>query len=287
MRFFLFFAFLLVSINCSAHPPWGIVVDDAGNIYFTDIQHNGMGTFWKFTKDRKLVALRKDFHAHNVSLDRHGNLYSAHGEGNHYMIRISPNGKIDTLVNTENLNKFFGGNATVSPNGQVYFGIEKYIWLYNRNGTRNKVNKEPLGWNQAVMVDENEHVYASDIDKGNGQLTKFTPTGKTTVLADNLITKLDRPRDKHNDILLGMAKDSKGFVYICETAGNRIVKIGDNKQMETFYTSEKGWMPSALYFKNGTTYILEWGGIGKGPQVVTVSTNGAKKVIFNFEDYHN
>jgi len=287
MRPLLLLIGILLSTVCVAHPPWGIAVDKAGNIYFTDIQHNGMGTLWKFTKGGDLIALRKNFHAHNVSLDKDGNLYSSHGEGNHCMIRISPSGKTDTLVNTENLNKFFGGNATVSPNGQVYFGIKKHIWLYNRNGTRHKVNKEPFGWNQAVMVDEDENVYAPDIGKGNGQLVKFSPTGKTTVLAENLITELDRPRDEHNDVLLGMAKDSKGFFYVCETAGKRIVKIGDNKQTETFYTSEQGWTPSAICFKNGTTYILEWGGISKGPQIITISANGTKKMIFNYEDYHN
>jgi len=68
---------LLLTIGCllilgtiaQAHPSWGIVVDAEGKISFVDVTHNGDGTLWKYDPEtEKLTAMRKWFHAHNLTL---------------------------------------------------------------------------------------------------------------------------------------------------------------------------------------------------------------------------
>lgn len=161
------FLFLLAYGVVIAHPAYGIVMDHQGNLYFTDIMHNGRGTLWKLDKNKKLTAVMKDFHAHNVNVDLDGNIYSAHGEDTHSLIRITPSGNIDTLILEDDISKFFGGNCVVATTGDVYFGIEKKIWLWTPEGNR-AINAQDLKWNQGFYVDENETINATDIGRGAG-----------------------------------------------------------------------------------------------------------------------
>ena len=112
----------------SAHPSWGIVVDHERNIYFADITHNGRGSVWKLNHSEKLELLLSDFHAHNVNLDKNGNLVTAHGEGDHTMIRMTNGQLLDTLYQKFNWDEFFGGNCAYSKSGNIYFVINHYIW---------------------------------------------------------------------------------------------------------------------------------------------------------------
>ena len=123
--------FMMLTFNfsyLSAHPSWGIVVGKNRTVYFADLFHNERGSVWKLSKDGHLELLLSDFHAHNVSLDASGNLVTAHGEGDHTMIRIKTDGSMDTLYHTLDHNQFFGGNCTFSIQGEIIFGIEKFIW---------------------------------------------------------------------------------------------------------------------------------------------------------------
>lgn len=278
---------LLLTVPLKAHPAWGIAVDKDKNVYFADIFHNG-GTVWKLTDKGQLIALLKNFHAHNVSLDKDGNLYSAHGEGTHRLVKILLDGKTsETLISEKDETKFFGGNATFSKNGNVYFGIGKYIWKYKKDGEPVKFNPHKLEWNQTVFVDENEDIYVPDIGVGNGTIFKLSADGKVEKIAEDLISKLNRPKDKHNDVLLGIAKDKDGAIYVAEKAGRRIVKILKNGKTETFYTSEENWLPTGITFSDGETYIREFGTEREniGPRIVKIDKTGKKIELLNYGTY--
>lgn len=276
------FLFLLCISPVIAHPAWGIIADREGNLFFADIGHNGRGTVWKLTADGELIALFKDFHAHNVSMDKDGNLYTAHGEGDHTLLRIAPDGSQTELINTRDIETFFGGNCTVSPNGNIYFGIRHHIWKYI-DGKAVKASDHYLEWNQAVFVDENENIYVPDIGQ-SGDLYRLSPDGEVVWLATDLISTIDRPRDKHNDVLLGMNKDRKGNIYICETAGRRIVRVSPGQDKGTFYQAEAGWTPTALCFRHDTTFIMEYGTLHRGPRIVR-HTSSDTEIIFDYQTH--
>jgi sugar lactone lactonase YvrE len=283
----LFVAFGSVT-QLNAHPAWGIQVDKNENIYFADISHNGRGTIWKLTNQGELIALLKDFHSHNVSLDKDGNLYASHSEGIQRLVKILPDGKtFETLITERGETKFWGGNTTVSKNGNVYFGIRKHIWKYNKDSSPLKFNPHQLEWNQTVFVDENENIYVPDIGVGNGTVFKLTSDGKVEKIAEDLISKLDRPKDKHNDVLLGIAKDGDGFLYIAELAGRRIIKILKNGKAETFYKSEENWLPTAITFIEDEQYILEFGTDREhiGPRIIKINKSGKKTELLNYGKY--
>lgn len=279
---------LLLTVSLKAHPAWGIAVDKDKNVYFADISHNGRGTIWKLTNYGKLIALLKDFHSHSVSFDKNGNLYAAHGEGEHRLVKILPDGEtFETLINETDITKFYGGNTTVSKNGNVYYGTDNYIWKYRKDGEATKFNPHKLEWNQTVFVDENEDIYVPDIGVGNGTIFKLSADGKVEKIAEDLISKLDRPKDKHADVLLGIAKDKDGFIYIAELAGRRIIKILKNGKTETFYKSEDKWLPTGITFFDGETYILEFGEDREhtGPRIIKINKSGKKTELLNYGEY--
>ncbi|MEO1052472.1 MAG: hypothetical protein AAFX87_17705 [Bacteroidota bacterium] len=279
----------LISIASYAHPPWGIAVDQSGNVYFADITHNGMGSVWKLTQKGKLELLLKDFHAHNVNLDQKGRLVTAHGENNHTMVRLSDNGKLDTLFHTLDLKAFFGGNCTYSKQGNIYFKMDHHVWQIDASGKKHKFNPKRLEWSQTIYVDDQERVYVPEIGGGRADLYRLTADGQSELIASNLITRLNRPRDKHNDVLLGITQDEQGIVYIAETAGRRIIKIDGHGGSETYYQPKSGWTPCAITFHNDKAYVLEYDlrGKMKGPRVTIVNANGKSKTLFDYDTYQD
>lgn len=281
---------LVISQNIDAHPSWGIVVDKNKNIYFADIAHNGMGSVWKLTNKGELKLLLSDFHAHNVSLDKYGNLITAHGESPHTLVRIRQNGNIDTLYQTNDYKEFFGGNSTWSArNGKIVYGLRehKYLREIDQNGSQKNIGDYEFIWNQSVYVAPDGTIYATEIGRDNGCVVKIDTNGTASFIAKNLITKLDREKDIHNDILLGITEGCDGNIYVAETAGRRVVKIINNGDIETFYKSENNWTPTAIDFFSGDAFILEYkdGSQDTGPRIIRIDESGLRSVIFNYDTY--
>lgn len=279
------FIIILLSANLlQAHPPWGIVCDDFGNLYFADIMHHGRGSVWKITATGKAELLLTDFHAHNVSLDGQGRLITAHGEEHHTMIRLWPDGRTDTLISSNDHHDFFGGNCTYSPDGEIIFGIEGFLWRIDDEGVREKISEHHLEWNQCILAAADGNFYAPDIGNGRGELWKITRSGTAELLATDLISKFDdQPYDRHDDILLGMAQDEEGQIYICEKAGARIIRINGPGDHKTWYESEEGWFTSGLCFRNNHSYILEFREDGSaGPRVISFDQNGNSQVLWAY-----
>ena len=269
-----------ISIPALAHPSYGIVVDKYRNIYFTDITHKGRGSVWKLHNDGKLELLLEDFHAHNISIDAEGNIYTSHGEGTHEMVKIS-SGEKETIYETRDEQKYFGGNSIYN-NGRLLFGISHYIWQIVE-GKKSKLSDHYLEWNQSIYADEEGIVYATDKALNNGSIIRIDLNGNSSVIASDLITKLDRPVDKHNDVLLGITKGCDGFIYVAESAGKRVAKINKDGSNETFYAPKDGWSPVGLDFFSGDAYILEYNlDNNKGPRITKIKEDGSAEILFEY-----
>jgi sugar lactone lactonase YvrE len=267
------------------HPAWGMAIDPSGAIYFPDIGHNGRGTLWKYKPDGTLIAVFKNFHCHSASVDAWGNIYAAHGEDQHYLVKISPEGRVDTVFYTTDLQTFYGGNCTVSPAGKIYFGLNKTVYRLEA-GAPHRVSRCSIEWNQLLFTDAQENLYATDIGVGNGVLYRIDSSGNCTQIADDLISHLNRPKDKHNDILLGGTVDVSGNVYLCELAGKRIFKIAPDGSKSVVYTSEGDWFPAALTFHDGKLFILENGtSDNPGPRLSRMNSAGEREELVNADRY--
>lgn len=93
---------LLLAISAGpahAHPGIGIVVDRAGNVFYTDLVH-----VWRIAPDgRKSIAVR-DVHTHELALDGTGTLYgedSRYQGGDRWKHRIwrrTPDGRVHDVI---------------------------------------------------------------------------------------------------------------------------------------------------------------------------------------------
>lgn len=276
---FLFLSFSAIAI---AHPSWGLAIDAQGNLYIPDIVRNGRGTLWMLTPEKQLIALAKDFHCHNVNVVPGKGVFAAHGEDIQRLVRWTE-GTAEILIEERDINQFFGGNCAVSPNGKIYFSIDHYIWQRFPDGRITKASDQYLEWNQALFVDEDECIYVPDIGINGGVLYRLSPGGNSDKLATNLISDVGRPRDRHNDVLLGMTKDGTGNVYICELAGGKIIRIGDDGGKDDFYTSSKGWIPVSICFRDDSAFIVECGRDHiDQTRVILVGPDGRATVFFEF-----
>ena len=278
---------MLAGFSSVAHPPWGIVVDNQGNIYFADILHNGLGSVWKFTTEGNLELVLGDFHAHNVNLDDQGNLVVANGEDHQTMIRILGNGRYDTLVTTTDFTEFNGGNCTLSHDGAILFGIGNYLWKIDKAGHKTRLSDFRFGWNQTIYAAADGSFYAPDIGDGRGRIIRIDSKGNSAVLASNIMQLENRKYDRSSDVLLGMAQNSEGDIFISDTAGRRIVKIDDDGRQSTFYQPGGEWLPTGITFHKGAAYILEFNGntADHGPRITKITRAGITTVVFDYHDF--
>jgi hypothetical protein len=141
----------LGSATAEAYPATVIVVDRAGNVYFSDLE-----TIWKFSSEGKLTVFRtgqRGRHVHELAIDADDNIYGADLSYNpatkgwpSALWKMTPNGQITYLVET-----------TENPPR----GIS--IWR-DRNGNM-------------YSVDQNNHTKTQTL------LLKRTPAGEETTLA--------------------------------------------------------------------------------------------------------
>jgi hypothetical protein len=69
-------ALLAAPALARAHPAWGIVVNEAGTVFFTDVNTNSV---WMRTSDGRLTRLARGVHSHPLWIDREsGWLYGEH-----------------------------------------------------------------------------------------------------------------------------------------------------------------------------------------------------------------
>lgn len=270
---------------CS-HPSWGIEVDRTGTIYFADILHHGRGAVWKLSPKGTLALIAGDFHAHNVNLDAKGQVLSAHGEDHHLFVRFDADGKREVLLQGS-YPTFNGGNAAYSPEGLLLFHAEHYIWSVDADGQRRKFHPQYLEWTQTLYPEPGGVVYVPEKVGKQARVWALCPDGTSVLWADNLIAPLDRPFDEHQDVLLGITKGCDGNLYICETAGRRILKVeGPGGIPSVFYRPSDGWTPCGITFFQGDAYILEYDldRAMSGPQIIRVSEQGQRELLYRFEE---
>ncbi len=281
-RILIWFSILtLGSSDLGGHPAWGIGVDAQNRIYFADLFHFGQGSVWEFIPGQSLTPIYKDFHAHNVQVLTDGSLFTAHGESPYFGIRRSPSGKVDTLIRSPDYARFFGGNCSIAPDGRIYFAVDRAVWEARQDQPPRKVSKDALTWNNTIYTAPDGYIYIPDIDEGNGRLIRIDPqSGQSTLLADSLITLRPEGWDRSQDILLGMTQGPDQAIYIAEWAGQRIIRVGPDGVVSTYYRSSSGWAPTGIAFDNEIALILEAGtGLQKGPRILSRNPSGQIEVL--------
>lgn len=289
-----------------AHPASGIVVDSAGNIYFSDLE-----TIWKFDTQGKLTVFRsgeRGRHVHELAIDEQDNVYGADVSYNPStkgwisdVWKMTLEGKTTYLLEpTEHPPR--GLSIWRDRAGNMYF-------IDQNNHTKREtllLRRTPDGIVSTLAGGAYGHA------DGKGTLAKFSSVGGTafgpdhsiyltdgasvrkvtmdgsvTTLATNLTstTSEDKPRlfGGSYESLAGLTIDSVGSVYVADAGNRRLLKISSDGKVEVMLRSEPPYFPNGVAAARGDLYVLEMGftlpSAWSGPRVRKIGADGKSMIL--------
>lgn len=268
----------------TAHPAWGVVADEAGNIFFTDLFHNG-GSLWRLDRSGGLRAIRMNLHSHSLSAGPEGSIWAgdhqwiqgyAEGDGENTLLRIDGEGRITELVRTRDGSIFYGNNIAVDGEGRVYFERDKRLYRWRAGQRAAPLGDRVFGRIITSFASRDGCLYVTDNNFAGGSLVRIDPAdGRSAVIAGDLLE--ERPAnppfdDPLHNMLFGIAQDAAGDFYVCNSGSRLVWRIDDHRKKAIVYRSEDPWYPVGVAIRDGSLIVMECGyreGQGHlGPRII-------------------
>ena len=291
--------------------PLGLALDSSSNLYIVDsvnqrirkisggtittVAGNGTGGY---SGDGKAATSAELLYPSAVALDSSGNLYIA-DTSNHVIRMVTTGGTISTIAGDNTGG--YAGDGGLAVNAELAFptgvAVDASGNIYIADSGNNLI-REVSGGNintivgggvgglflndpETVLVDSSGNLYISDqsgyrvLKFANGNLTVLAGNGNIGFSGDNgpaIDAELDEPS--------GIALDSHGYLYICDTINSRIRKVSPQGVITTIagvgvpaYGGDGGPASNALldfprgiavdasgnvYFSDTVNYIVRW-----------------------------
>jgi hypothetical protein len=246
-----------------AHPGSGIVVDDTGQVFFTDTGHGVV----RIAPDGKWDYIHRATDGHWLALDPDGAFSRSQPK---YFQRITAESIRPALI-------FAGGGApiVVGHDGNLYYASFPDQMT---PGGLNLVRETPSG-QQSFFAPAIKEALARIDDGVTGlavgpdgsiyaatwtSLFKIALDGTVTPIARNIIIPdCDEERAEHKPTnrlpyLRGLAVDPAGTTYAAATSCHCVAKITPQGQVIAFLKSERPWSPTGVALHDGAVYILEY-----------------------------
>jgi sugar lactone lactonase YvrE len=276
---------ILVPKQSWAHPGTGIVIDQAGNVYFVDM----VSGVWRIDANGRLTHLPgPGFHW--LALDERERLRGV----------TLPSGTAGDVVR-------LGGQPTlvlasdypvdIGPDGSLYYPSHRgpaalqllrmlpsgstavFATLPARSGERElrELNGIALGRDGSVYYTENDAVRRVDSRGTVSTIAeRISVAGCRSVPG---IAATDAP------LLRGLAVDSSGTVYAAATGCAAVVRISPRGEVATAYRSQGDWSPTGIALFGNGVYVLEFIGAGSDdrramvPRVTKIDADGMTRVL--------
>lgn len=290
--------FMTLCSNAGAHPPWGIVADRQGRIYFSDLE-----TIWKIDAKGRLTVFKAGVsgrHTHELAIDEGGNLlgeeltYDSSTQRYRAAIwRMTPAGGLSydvalTLSPVAGLSLWrdrAGNMYSVKQNQDSQREIlvlkrtpdGKLITLHGSERPPPKEIQPILYSVGGITFAPDGTLYATD----GKSILKINLEGKVTTLVDNIpVGNIpDKTAAEGTGVrILGLAVDAQGNVFAVEHNSRRVLKISPEGKTTTLLQTEGPWSPTGVTILNGELYILEFGFTPPrttiGPRVQKLAADG-------------
>ncbi|HEV7920919.1 MAG TPA: hypothetical protein VGR02_09045 [Thermoanaerobaculia bacterium] len=261
---------LVVALPALAHPPWGIVVDRAGRVTYSDLE-----TVWRIGADGKPVVLRAGVsgrHVHDLFVDEQGNVYGGdlsyeNGRFTTAFWRLTPGGR-GTMFPAPR-----GAGVVHDRQGSTY-AVEENNHLKRETVI---IKRTPAG-NVSVLaggaygladgtgaqarfsnivgmtITADGTLYVAD---GNA-IRRVSPAGVVTTLARGLDVDKDARQPLEFASLMGIAAGKD--VYAADFRNRRIVRVTARGTVTTVMRSELPYSPTGVALApNGDVWVLEFG----------------------------
>lgn len=297
---------ILFPATTQAHPASGIVVDRAGNIFFSDLE-----TIWKFDTNGKLTVFRKGErgrHVHELAIDEQDNVYGADVSYNPAtegwisdVWKMTPEGRFVYLLEpTETPPR--GWSIWRDRAGNMYFidqnNHTKRETLLLRRGPDGSVvtlaggayghadgrgNLPKFGSVGGMAFGADGSLYLTDGEF----LRRVAMDGTVTTLASDLLSRTpeDSPRlfaGQHGS-LAGLGVDPGGNVYVADTGNRRLLKVNNDGKVQVILRSDPPYFPTGVASAGTNLYVLEVGftlpNAWSGPRIKKIDVDGKATIL--------
>ena len=254
----------LTAFTASAHPSSGIVVDDQGDVFFSDLDRGVL----KIDARGSVTAVVPKEGGHWLSLDASGSFSKVDFEKSphwpRWFKRRTPTGVRPALISDG------GSPLVVAPDGNLYYVCNDermipgglLIAQLTPDGKETLLSpafrrtSDELGGIKGLAIGPDGSLYAS-YPKA---VLIFTLDGKVTTLLNPVVVadSEKQPPAKDAPFLRGLAVDAHGVVYVAATGCRCVIKILPAGHVETVLKAEAPWSPTGIALKGGDIFVLEY-----------------------------
>lgn len=270
-----------------AHPGIGIVMNSAGHVFYTDLNH-----VWEISPNGTVSIAVKDVHTHQLYLDKQDNLYGEHvwyeGEHTdkwvHYRWKLTKEKELVRLTpDTEGFPVHSGLVRDCERNMYWQEKVDGHE-VIKRQDESGKVflhsdhKFEDVRW--MFVPREKMELYVIDLVT----LKKVEPDGQVRIISEDLSEKSISHafvRDIHN--LMGMWEDNASNLYIAVFGGKKVKKVSPDGEIKTVVKVSGRWSPSGgLFDQNENLWLLEYS-LSNNARVKRIDLKG-NEIIFQGSD---
>lgn len=253
--------FFLAPLVVQAHPGIGIVSDSRGNIYYSDLQQ-----VFRIKNGKRTVAV-PNVHTHELFIDANDNLYGQHEitisdhQFNHYLWRLRPDGRLDTLVGIRPAYEQVDFSLARDRQGNEYY-TKQFI---KRPESAHIYKKTPRGKETVFATGNFKGVkWLHPQDDGSllfelrNNVYRVDASGKTSVLAKNIADPDPDFAFFKSPTVWGIWQDKERNVYVAAFSDQAVKKIAPDGTVSTHYQSSGNWGPvQGVFDHRGRMWLLE------------------------------
>src|ERR1043166_1593306 len=252
----------LTTFTASAHPSSGIVVDNQGNVFFSDLDRGVL----KIDARGKITTVFPKEGGHWLALDASGGFSKVDFEKSpHWPRRFkrrTPAGARSALISDG------GSPLVVASDGNLYYVCNDeqmipgglLIARLTPDGKETLLTpdfrrtSDEMAGIKGLTAGPDGSLYASY----PRAVLKFTLDGKVTTLLNpvNVPDCEQQPPDAPS--LRGLAADAHGVVFVAATGCRCVIKITPDGHVETVLKAEAPWSPTGVALKGGDIFVLEY-----------------------------
>ncbi len=286
-----------------AHPAWGIVVDRAGQIIFSDLE-----TIWKLDAQGRLSVVRAGVtgrHVHELTLDEAGNLYGADisyraPEWISAVWRITPTGAFSYLI-TPTTNPPRGLSLIRDRASNTYFvepntAAQNSVTLLRRtpDGRISTLAGGRTGQADGQGAQAQFRALSYMTLAPDGALYMIDGGALRRVTLDGAVSTIARDLDKHAPEekatgetyggFMGLCVDAQGRVFVTDYPNRRVLQAQRDGRVSTALRARAPWAPAGVAVgRGGELYVLEIGFVPPrtyvGPRVRRLLADGRSDVL--------
>lgn len=245
---------ILVGTSATAHPGSGIVVDDHGQIYFTD---TGKGV-WRIDTDGKLTYLPAS-KFHWMTIDAAGYFARSPKNFGEYFERVTPQNNKPALIMCSDF------PLVVGKDGNIYYAD-------TRPGSAKIIRRTPGGkesvlasnkifeFISGIAVGPDGSLYITEANNANANtIRKITMNGTMSIIATFVgKSRNNLPLETTPSYCRGLAVDSTGTIYVAATGSRSVLKVSPEGVISNILQESSPWTATGVAIFHGEVYVLEW-----------------------------